>query len=99
MGSLAYLASNTKKVVPRTGEVAMRKSIKGEVHGFPWPVKSTTSGRFTIAELIKIAPGRSIRPSFEEANSLLGACGSLCSVDEFCNPLATRIIASVTRGT
>jgi hypothetical protein len=44
MGSLAYLASNTKKVVPRTGEVAMRKSIKGEVHGFPWPVNLQRAG-------------------------------------------------------
>lgn len=99
MGSLVYLASNNKKLVPWTREVARRKSIKGEAHGFPRPGKSTTSRRLTIAEPIKIAPGRSIRLSFEEVTSLLGACGSLCSVDEFCNPRATRIIASVTRGT
>jgi hypothetical protein len=35
MGSLAYLASYIKKVVPRTIEVAMRNNSKGEVHVLP----------------------------------------------------------------
>jgi hypothetical protein len=105
MGCLAYFASNTKKVVPRRREVAMRNKTNGEVHGFPWPGNSTASRRLTIVELIRIAPRKSIRPSFEEATSLLdatsllGARGLACSVDRICNPRATRIKASEIRGT
>ena len=41
MGSLTYLASNTKKVVPRTREIAMGNSTKGEVHGISYGEQET----------------------------------------------------------
>ena len=99
MGSLAYLASNMKKVMPRTKEAAMRDITKGEVHDFPWPGKSTASRKVAMAELVKIAPKKSIRPSFEVATPMLGACISFCSVEGFSNPQTTNIIASIMRGT
>ena len=96
--SLAYLASNTKKVVLRTREVAIRKSTKGEVHGFPWTGKSTASRRVTIVELNKICAEVGAT-ELRRQTSLLVACGLLCSVDGFRKPWATRTKVSVTRGT